>query len=184
MFSSSWSRGPAFRWVVSLARWLVWWREPKCRCTNSPPPRTLRRRGCAALETWDLYKMDLTMTSQPEFGVWGWAWNRTGYRLMIDECFFGRFRGYEPIRFSSSRWENLGTRICHNKWGFHRIFWGFSLPCNSQEKVFLLHRPPKMVHHEITFFFFNKRITAVWEHVGNFGLQSPSIQLNCSCHPA
>ena len=24
-----------------------------------------------------------------------------------------------------------------------------------------------------------KRITAVWEHVGNFGLQSPSIQLNC-----
>ena len=28
--------------------------------------------------------------------------------------------------------------------------------------------------------FFHKRITAIWEHVGNFGLQSPSIQLNYS----
>ena len=36
-----------------------------------------------------------------------------------------------------------------------------------------------MVHREITFFF-HRRITAVWEHAGNRGLQSLSIQLNCS----
>jgi hypothetical protein len=36
-----------------------------------------------------------------------------------------------------------------------------------------------MVHHEITVFF-HKRITAIWEHLGNFGLQNPSIQINCS----
>ena len=39
-----------------------------------------------------------------------------------------------------------------------------------------------MVHHEFTTFSqkdytYNK---SCWEHVGNFGLQSPSIQLNCS----
>lgn len=39
-----------------------------------------------------------------------------------------------------------------------------------------------MVHHEFTTFSqkdytYNK---SSWEHVGNFGLQSPSIQLNCS----
>ena len=63
-------------------------------------------------------------------------------------------------------------------WNSHfLVYWGFSLLCNSQY-FFLLNRAPKWCTMKSR--LFHKRIPAVWEHVGNFGLQSPSIQLNCS----
>ena len=56
----------------------------------------------------------------------------------------------------------------------------FRLLCNGQVlKVFLLNRHPKWFTMKSRYFF-HKRITAIWEHLGNFGRQNPSIQINCS----
>ena len=154
MFSSSWSRGPAFRRVVSLARWLVWWREPKCRCTNSPPPRTLRRRGCAALETWDLYKMDLTMTSQPEFGVWGWAWNRTGYRLMnVFLVGFGDTSQSDSHHPAGKTWGRESATINEDSIGY---FEAFPCPVTVSKRFSYYTDPPKWCTMKSRFIFLIK----------------------------